>query len=141
MVRFEHYALNLAAPHAIANWYVETLGCRLVFKLDSEPFTVFLGDSQGRVFWEIYRNPRAPFSDVRDVDPAIYHLAFAVEDVDAVKAKVVAAGGSFIEEIRSDSGSYLVMLRDPWGIALQLCRRVPPFLSPPAAEATAEGHG
>ncbi len=129
MIRFEHYALNVAAPHAIANWYVETLDCRIVFKLESEPFTVFLGDSQGRVFWEIYRNTSAPMSDVRDTHPASYHLAFYVDDVDAVKDKVLAAGGSFVEEIRTDSGSRLLMMRDPWGIALQLCLRIPPFLT------------
>ena len=137
MVRFEHYALNVAAPHAIANWYVETLGCRVIFKLDSEPFTVFLGDGEGRVFWEIYRNPKVPFSEVRDAEPLMYHLAFAVEDAEAVKAKVIEAGGSFVEELRTDSGSHLVMMRDPWGIALQLCQRVPPFL-PPAAEPAPE---
>ncbi len=130
MIRFEHFALNLKHPQAVAQWYVETLDCRIIFRQDQEPFTVFLGDSRGRVFWEFYNNPRAGYSPVADTDPLSYHLAFAVEDAEAVQAKVLAAGGSYVEEVRSDRGSRLVMMRDPWGLGLQLCQRVPPFLPP-----------
>lgn len=128
MIRYEHHAMNLPEPHAIARWYAETLDCRILFQKDEAPFTVFLADSQGRVFWEIYSNPQAPMADVRGADPAIYHLAFAVEDPETVQKKIVAAGGLLVDEIRMDNGSHFVMLRDPWGMALQLCRRLPPFL-------------
>jgi glyoxylase I family protein len=129
MIRFEHFALNLDDPHGIADWYVANFDCRILSKMEGSPFTVFLGDSQGRIFWEIYHNAKAPLSAVRDTHPAAYHLAFYVDDLDAVRDKVVAAGGSFIEEVNTPSGSRLVMMRDPWGIAVQLCQRIPPFLT------------
>lgn len=129
MIRFEHFALNLVNPHAVADWYVANFDCRILSKLEREPFTVFLGDSQGRVFWEIYHNSNAPLSAVRDTHPAAYHLAFYVDDLDAVCDKVVAAGGQFIEEVCTPSGSRLVMMSDPWDIAVQLCQRIPPFLT------------
>jgi glyoxylase I family protein len=128
MIRFEHYALNLADPHAVADWYVANFDCRILSRLDQEPFTVFLGDRQGRVFWEIYHNPKAPLSPVRDVHSLVYHLAFSVEALDAVRDRAVAAGATFVEEVNTASGSRLVMMRDPWGIAVQLCHRIPPLL-------------
>jgi glyoxylase I family protein len=129
MIRFEHYALNLTDPHAVADWYVANFDCRLLCKLEQEPFTVFLADSQGRVFWEIYHNTSAPLSLVRGSHPGAYHLAFSVAALDAARDRAIAAGAVFVEEVTASSGSRLVMLRDPWGIPVQLCQRVPPFLS------------
>jgi hypothetical protein len=37
---------------------------------------------------------------------------------------LVAAGATFVEE----QAVHLLMLRDPWGLALQLCKRAPPLL-------------
>jgi glyoxylase I family protein len=128
MIRFEHYALNLVDPHAVADWYAEHLDCRILSKLANEPFTVFLGDSRGRVFWEIYHNSKAPLSPIRDAHPAAYHLAFVVDDVDQMRDRLVAAGARYLEEVTTPSGSRLVMMRDPWGIAVQLCLRNPPLL-------------
>jgi catechol 2,3-dioxygenase-like lactoylglutathione lyase family enzyme len=128
MVRFEHFALNVRRPHEIADWYVRTLGCRIVSQLDTPPFTVFLADPQGRVFAELYENPQAPYSDVCQCDPLVFHVALAVDDAAAMQETILAAGGSYVTTVRTDSGSVLVMMRDPFGIALQLCQRVPPLL-------------
>jgi hypothetical protein len=128
MIQFEHYALNLNKPHEIAAWYVQNLGCRIVTKMETAPFTVFLADQNDRVFWEIYRNPQAPFSGVCNCDPLEYHLAFAVDDPGAWKAKILDAGGSYVTTVETDGGSVLIMMRDPWGIALQICKRLPPML-------------
>jgi glyoxylase I family protein len=38
------------------------------------------------------------------------------------------AGASLADEIRLADGSHLVMLRDPWGLAIQLCKRGTPML-------------
>ena len=34
-----------------------------------------------------------------------------------------AAGAVVVDEVRLDDGSHLIMMRDPWGLALQLCKR------------------
>ncbi|MBC8872516.1 MAG: VOC family protein [Planctomycetes bacterium] len=128
MIQFEHFALNVEQPHEIADWYVRTLGCQVLLKMEAEPHTVFLADANGRVFWELYKNSKAQMSRVCHGDPAVFHVAVAVDDLDEVKSKVWEAGGTFVEEVRTDSGSVLLMMRDPWGIALQLCSRVPPFV-------------
>ena len=45
---------------------------------------------------------------------------------DAVRAdrnRLIAAGATLVDEADMGGGTYLVMLRDPWGVPLQLCRR------------------
>ena len=34
----------------------------------------------------------------------------------------------FVDEMKRDDGTRLLMLRDPWGLALQLCKRPEPLL-------------
>ena len=34
----------------------------------------------------------------------------------------------YVTTVETDSGSVLIVMRDPWGIALQLCKRIPPML-------------
>ena len=55
--------------------------------------------------------------------PMRFHLAFAAGDPDAARAALVAAGATFVEEQALADGSRLLMLRDPWGLPLQLCKR------------------
>jgi predicted enzyme related to lactoylglutathione lyase len=57
-----------------------------------------------------------------------FHLAFAAPDPDAARAALIAAGATFVDEQTLADGSRLLMLRDPWGIALQLCARAVPLL-------------
>ena len=40
----------------------------------------------------------------------------------------MAAGARVVDEVRKPDGTLLLMLRDPWGLALQLCQRAAPML-------------
>ncbi len=126
-MRFEHYALNVPDPVAVADWYVAHCGMRVVRALEDAPFTRFLADETGRVVWEFYANPSATIPDYGSMHPLEYHLAFAVENVDAEHERLVAAGARFVEEVNPEEGTRLVMLRDPFGLCLQLCQRAAPF--------------
>ncbi|MCP4565967.1 MAG: VOC family protein, partial [FCB group bacterium] len=64
-----------------------------------------------------------------NMDPLILHLAFESADPDADARRLIDAGASWVQEVRPDDGSHLVMLRDPWGLALQLCKRGKPMLN------------
>jgi hypothetical protein len=44
-------------------------------------------------------------------------------DPDADRKRLEAAGATFFEEIRLPDGTFVIMLRDPWGVPLQLCKR------------------
>jgi glyoxylase I family protein len=124
----EHIAWNVSDPVAVAAWYVEHLGMRIVRRLDTPPHIHFLADAKGRVVIEIYSSPADAVPDYASMHPMRFHLAFAAPDPDAARAALIAAGATFVDEQTLADGSRLLMLRDPWGIALQLCARAVPLL-------------
>jgi catechol 2,3-dioxygenase-like lactoylglutathione lyase family enzyme len=125
----EHIAWNVAEPAAMAAWYVEHLGMRIIRQFATPPYIHFLADANGRVVIEIYSNPADPIPDYASMHPLRFHFAFAAEEPDAARAALVAAGATFVDEQSLGDGTRLLMLRDPWGLALQLCKRAMPLLS------------
>jgi glyoxylase I family protein len=128
VLNVEHFACNVSDPVAMAAWYVEHLGMRIVRKISAPPHIHFLADAHGRVVIEIYSNAVDPIPDYSSMHPMRFHLAFAAPDPDAARAALVAAGATFVDEQSLADGSRLVMLRDPWGLALQLVARAIPLL-------------
>jgi catechol 2,3-dioxygenase-like lactoylglutathione lyase family enzyme len=127
MMKFEHVALNVPDAKGMAAWYVAHLDMAIAKSMDEEPYTHFLADSTGRVVMEIYTNKAVPIPDYGGVHPLNLHRAFAVTDADAARERLLAAGAEYVEEVRPADGSVLYMLRDPWGVPLQICRRTKPF--------------
>jgi len=128
-VQIEHLGLNVANPLAAAAWYVAHLGFSIRRKLDQAPWTHFLADGSGRVMIEIYSNPQAPLPDYREMNPLVLHLAFTVADVAAERARLLSAGATAVDEVtRTPAGDQLAMLRDPWGLAIQLVKRAKPMV-------------
>jgi uncharacterized glyoxalase superfamily protein PhnB len=73
---------------------------------------------------EIYNNPRVRTPDYWVMDPLLLHLAFSSDDPAADRDRLVAAGATIVEDfVTTAAGDGLVMLRDPWGFAIQLVRR------------------
>lgn len=126
-MKFEHFALNVPDALAMARWYAENLGLKVLRQKTEAPFTTFLGDDTGRVFFEIYTNPAAPHPHRGGDHPLVFHVAFVARDAKAEAARLIAAGATpFAEETLPD-GSVLVFVRDPWGIPVQFCQRTQPF--------------
>ena len=128
MLNLEHIALNVADPVAMATWYVKNLGMRIVRQSTVAPYIHFLADAAGRSVIEVYSNDADPFPDYASMHPLRLHVAFATSDPDGSRAALEAAGATFVDEMTRDDGTRLVMLRDPWGLALQLCKRPEPLL-------------
>lgn len=126
-MKFEHVALNVPAPCEMARWYADSLGFRILRQSDTGTCTHFLGDDSGRVCLELYRNPAAPIPEYATQPPLVFHFAVATDDTKHLRARLVAAGASLLAEETLPDGSVLAMLRDPWGVALQLCQRAKPF--------------
>ena len=125
---FEHIAVNVGDPVAVAAWYVEHLGMTVVRRGDPPIHMHFLADSSRRALIELYTNPVARTDLYRDLHPAQLHLAFTSTDPNADADRLVAAGATLIEHQRAPDGSHLTMLRDPWGLPIQLARRAAPML-------------
>ena len=93
------------------------------------PFTTFLADDSGRIMIEIYLNPADEVPPYREMNPLLVHLAFVSENPEEDKNRLIKGGASLVTNQHLNDGSHLVMLRDPWGLAVQLCKRSTPMLA------------
>jgi catechol 2,3-dioxygenase-like lactoylglutathione lyase family enzyme len=126
-MKFEHFALNVEDARASVQWYTNHLELRVARTKADPPYTTFLADESGRVIIELYSNTAAPVPDYASVHPLCFHIAFVADDPNATRVRLLAAGASPAYEETLPDGSFLIMLRDPWGIPLQLVKRVTPF--------------
>jgi glyoxylase I family protein len=122
-MKIEHVAFNVSDPKSMARWYVEHLGFRVKRHMDDAPWAHFLADSSGQVMIEIYHNDAAPVLDFAQTDPSSLHVAFVSDDVAADRNRLLAAGASSEGGIVRIGDDEIAMLRDPWGLAVQLVRR------------------
>lgn len=126
-MKFEHFALNVPDARAMARWYVDHLGFSVVRSREDAPFTHFLADDTGRVIVELYTNPAAAIPDYGSAHPLCFHLAVVATDARAERTRLTKAGATFSAQDLLPDGGVLFMMRDPWGIPLQLCQRAQPL--------------
>lgn len=129
-MKFEHFALNVPDVHAHVKWYVEHVGFTIARQRDDPPFMHFLADDTGRIIVELYSNPKAPYPDYALAHPLLFHLAVVAPDAKADCTRPARAGATLFSEDPQPDGSLLIMMRDPWGVPLQLCQRAKPFPMP-----------
>lgn len=126
-MKLEHFALQVPDPIAMADWYVNHLGCTIARSGGEPSHGRFL--AVGGVLFEIYRNPRAAVPDYATVDPLLIHLAFASQDLVADRDRLAKAGARIVDDIATTpAGDEIMMLRDPWDIPIQFVRRSAPML-------------
>ena len=111
----------------MAAWYVRHVGFQIVRQLDTPPFTHFLADDTGRVVLELYNNPLGAIPDYAARHPLTFHLAVMAADAGAERDRLLQAGATVAVEEPLPDGSLLIMMRDPWGVPLQLCQRARPM--------------
>lgn len=127
-MKLEHFAVNVEDPKGMADWYVKNMGMLIVKRQEQAPFMTFLADDSGQVMIEIYRNPIDQVPAYREMHPLIVHLAFVSEAPELDRVRLEQAGATTVSNDILDDGSHLVMMRDPWGLAIQLCKRATPML-------------
>jgi glyoxylase I family protein len=125
LMNLEHLGLNHPDPVAAADWYGQNLGMKVTRKFGPPGHGHFLADARGQMLVEFYFNAAVPVTDFRAVNPMSLHLAFQVDDVATARARLLAAGATPESEVNTnDDGDKLAMLRDPWGMPVQLVKRV-----------------
>ncbi|MDZ4199052.1 MAG: VOC family protein [Kiritimatiellia bacterium] len=122
-MKFEHIAFNVSDPVALAEWYRLHLGLEVVRSSASPPFGHFLRDDGGTMMLEVYCNPPDQIPAYAEMDPLLLHLALVSEDPDDDIRRLTAAGATLVSDQTITDGSRIAVLRDPWGLCLQLCRR------------------
>jgi len=128
-LQFEHFAVNVEDPVAMAEWYCANLGMKVVRRGQAPGHMHFLADATGRVIMEIYCSLPDEVPDYGSMNPLILHLALATDDAQGTHDRLVAAGGTALAGVTTnDAGDRLAMMRDPWGFSLQLCQRAEPMV-------------
>ena len=128
-MKIEHTAYQVEDPVAVARWYVEHPGLTVKRAQNEQPFGQFLADDGNAVMLEFYNNPKVAVPDYRDIDPLILHIAFWADDVEATRARLLAAGASVEgEAVVTPAGDHVAMLRDPWGLGIQFVHRAQPMI-------------
>lgn len=129
-MRIEHVAINVEDPVAMAKWYCENLGMKIVRRGPAPVNAHFICDSQENVMLEIYLNPPDAVPDYASMNPLVFHIAFMVDDLGSVCRKLVAAGARIVEDVSTTpQGDEFAILRDPWGVPIQFVRRAEPMLT------------
>jgi glyoxylase I family protein len=128
-MKIEHTAFQVEDPAATARWYVQHLGMTIKRAQHERPFTHFIADDGDAVMLEFYNNPKAHVPNYRAIDPLVLHIAFQADDVEGTRRRLLAAGATAEGEIQvTPAGDTLAMLRDPWGLSIQLVHRSSPMI-------------
>lgn len=128
-MHIEHVALNHPDPVNAAKWYAEHLEMEIVRSSDKSPYIHFLADKAKLRLIEIYNDPRAELPDYPSMSPFALHIAFSTDDLEATKSRLLEAGATAEGDMMENAlGDQLLMLRDPWGVCLQLAKRAKPLI-------------
>ena len=123
-MKIEHTAYQVADPVSVARWYVTHLGMTIRRANAEPPFVHFLADDGNAVMLEFYNSDKVAVPDYRTLHPLVFHLAFSADDVTAARTRLLAAGATAEGEVSvTPAGDEVAMLRDPWGLPLQLLKR------------------
>jgi catechol 2,3-dioxygenase-like lactoylglutathione lyase family enzyme len=116
-MKLEHIAFDVPDPEAFIAWWCGNLGFRCTAP-------GFIADDSGVMCLEIYRTGETPSApDYAAANAMTMHIAFVSADVKADADRLVAAGAR-LESIQIENPDFHVaILRDPWGVPVQLCRR------------------
>ncbi len=84
-------------------------------------------DGHGRLELIKFQTPSSPGGDPHAPanTPGLRHITFAVDDIEAVLARLRAHGAELVGQVESYGGSYrLCYLRGPEGIIVELAERI-----------------
>ena len=128
-IRLEHVAINVEDPAAMAKWYGENLGMKVVREGPPPANMRFISDAGANMMLELYNNPPDEVPDYPSMNPLSLHIAFMVDDVKAITRKLIAAGATIAVDVNvTPAGDEIAMLRDPWGVPIQFLKRAEPML-------------
>lgn len=123
-MKIEHIAFVVEDPDAVAKWYCENMGMRLVRQGPPPVKMTFLADSEDHTMFEVYAQPSIETTDYHAMHHLALHFAFYTDEIEADFERLKAAGATVVQEPSpTDAGDTLAMLRDPWGVAVQLVKR------------------
>ena len=124
----EHIGIYASDSAALAQWYQDVLGWRVIYDSKGKPPAFFLATEDGSMI-EIIPSPKtSPGSAPVLNEPGIRHLAITVNDFDKAYGVLQAKKVNFIEPPKDGAnGVKVVFFRDPEGNILHLMYRPVPM--------------
>jgi glyoxylase I family protein len=123
-MQIEHVAFMVKDPIRTARWWERNMGMKIVRSSETPPFAHFMADSSGRMLFELHSPDGVAIPDYGAMDARALHVAFMADDLTTACDRLIAAGASLESDIETTAiGDQIVMLRDPWGLAIQLVHR------------------
>jgi glyoxylase I family protein len=119
----EHLGLPARDPAALKDWYVKTLGAKLVYA-DGKTPPAFFVRLPGGVLLEIYQ-AQASLKETSDNKLAGWrHVALRVDSIEAAKTELEKRGVQFADLINpAGGGGRVLFFRDAEGNLLHLVER------------------
>ena len=123
-MRIEHFAIYAEDTVALADWYCEKFGLKVIFQGDQEPPMIFVADQAGMAIEIIGRPPREQPIDFNTV----FHFAFLAEDFDQVCEDLKQKGVDLEDEtVGAAANVRLCFFDDPAGNRGQIVWRSQPL--------------
>ena len=123
-MRIEHFAIYAENTEALADWYCEKFGLKVVFKGTQTPPMIFVADEYGMAIEIIGRTPRDEPIDFTTV----FHFAFLVDDFDQAVAELKGKGVALEDEsVGAADDVRLCYFADPEGNRGQIVWRAQPL--------------
>jgi glyoxylase I family protein len=122
----EHLGLAARDTVALARWYEETLGARIVFRNEETPPAFLL--RLPPFLLEIYAAHLSSGETGNNRCAGFRHLALRVGSIEEARASLAARGVTITEEIKpAGGGGRVLFFKDPEGNILHLVERVAGF--------------
>src|ERR1700757_2617647 len=100
----EHLGLPAVAPTALKDWYVNTLGAKLIFENGQTPPAYFIALGGGLML-EIYQAESAATKETGNNAVAGWrHLALQVESIEEARVELRRKGVKFTEQVKTAGG-------------------------------------
>lgn len=123
-IRFEHVAIDVENPKAVADWYVKYLGLEIISETKK---MIFVGDPDHNCMFELYKKPGVK-SRLSSLSHDSAHVAFATDDAEGLSKKMVEGGAKILKQFTNPVGDTVINMSDPWGNNIQIIHRVKPKL-------------
>lgn len=121
MAKLRHIAITVPDPWKAADFYMKAFGLKKVGETDwANARGVYLSDGVINIALLRYKTEAAAGHRGRDF-VGLHHFGFEVEDVEASRKAIEAAGGShWMGEAKKDGGYYEVKFHDPDGVVVDV---------------------
>lgn len=118
----DHVAIAAKDSRALARWYCEVLGMRILFDNGKEQPTYLVGGTMGAVV-EIMPDNGAKVTEHQPLDPGIRHIAFRVQDFEAAHQALEGKVLGLTPAAPAAGGGQIAFFHDPEGNLLQIVSR------------------